>query len=650
MAVAFPPEPVFPLAIDSDRTLYLVYNTTETRLAENNQAWAEEIAIVPVGADDPEIWADNGFGTIEGELFYYDDVSKNANGKVFLLRRIARNLGGKQTKFNTAGVWVRSYIIAEHHNQLVDAICRIEKYIGVECSEEDLAACGSDLTNDTLDCKIRRLFQEPPCTDDHGCPVVDFAFEIVSDDPCEGTVVQFNVGITGNFTQYQLDFGDGNSTTSEQNGTHTYAPNATIDPVVNVANTDCQVVQTPVARVNPNEPEELPVATPFEVPIPVTPDFPTIIIPDIDLPATTLEFPQILFPCLTAGGLEVPSVITINPPIPSVIDIPPITIPSVIIIDPPIPSVIIIDPEIPSIILFGPVSIPSVIFFGPNPLPAVILFGPAPPLGPVLFGPAPTIGFGPAPSMSPVEFGPAPSVSPVEFGPSPTVSVDWGTPPTCSCTVSVVCPGASPMAARAKAQSLFVDDDFIDGFDSDIGLDLDQETNFGIPSEIKVLAPEIPDVKLVHDLPTKITVEVPKIPDIKILSPEIPLPAQIELVNKTNIPKKIMLDASSVPESIKVEMPVPIPQIIKVEVPKEFPTIKIDASGIPDRIKVVGIPESIEVKSNIPDKIVAEFQMPEDTKVPLVYEGGPIPVKFSEANITDDNGDVCFRLVPCNPK
>jgi len=79
-------------------------------------------------------------------------------------------------------------------------------------------------------------------------------------------------------------------------------------------------------------------------------------------------------------------------------------------------------------------------------------------------------------------------------------------------------------------------------------------------------------------------------------------------------------------------------------------TIKIDASDLPDCIRVTGIPDSIVVDSNIPDKIVAEFQMPEDVKVPLVYEGGPIPVKFTEANITDDNGDTCFRLVPCNPK
>jgi len=104
---AIPPIPTYPLQIDTDRTLYKVYNTTETRLAENNNAWSDEIVIVPVSADELEIWADNGFGNIEGELFYYDAVDKDDNGKVYKLKRCVRNIGGK-TKYNNAGVWVRS--------------------------------------------------------------------------------------------------------------------------------------------------------------------------------------------------------------------------------------------------------------------------------------------------------------------------------------------------------------------------------------------------------------------------------------------------------------------------------------------------------------------------------------------------------------
>ena len=39
--MAFPPVPVYPKAIDSNYTLYLVYNTTETKLAADNSPWAQ---------------------------------------------------------------------------------------------------------------------------------------------------------------------------------------------------------------------------------------------------------------------------------------------------------------------------------------------------------------------------------------------------------------------------------------------------------------------------------------------------------------------------------------------------------------------------------------------------------------------------------
>ena len=72
MANYFPPTPVYPTDYDSDYTLFLVYNTSETVTTIDNLPWADEISIVPVAIDKSEIWADNGFATIEGELFYYD--------------------------------------------------------------------------------------------------------------------------------------------------------------------------------------------------------------------------------------------------------------------------------------------------------------------------------------------------------------------------------------------------------------------------------------------------------------------------------------------------------------------------------------------------------------------------------------------------
>ena len=55
MTIGFPPQPVYPNAIDSDFTLFLVYNTTESVLAVDNEAWSTEIEIVPVKSYENEI-------------------------------------------------------------------------------------------------------------------------------------------------------------------------------------------------------------------------------------------------------------------------------------------------------------------------------------------------------------------------------------------------------------------------------------------------------------------------------------------------------------------------------------------------------------------------------------------------------------------
>ena len=128
--MTFPPKSSYPRAIDSDYTLFLVYNTTETKLCSDNAAWSQEIEIIPVLADKPDIWANNGFANIDGELLYYDDVEFNGDGKVNKLKKCARNLGGEHTKFNPRGTWIRSFVVAEHHNQMVDAILQTENFIG----------------------------------------------------------------------------------------------------------------------------------------------------------------------------------------------------------------------------------------------------------------------------------------------------------------------------------------------------------------------------------------------------------------------------------------------------------------------------------------------------------------------------------------
>ena len=67
MAFGLPPTPVFPIGIDTDRTLYRVNNTVEALTSTANQPWSDEIQIVPVAEEKPEQWALNGFANIAGE-------------------------------------------------------------------------------------------------------------------------------------------------------------------------------------------------------------------------------------------------------------------------------------------------------------------------------------------------------------------------------------------------------------------------------------------------------------------------------------------------------------------------------------------------------------------------------------------------------
>src|SRR5690606_574617 len=117
------------------------------------------IRAVPSSKD--EIWADNGFATISGELLYYDSVGRNSSGKVNKLKNCVRNLGGEPTRYNNSGTDIRSFVIAEHHNQIVDAIIAIERLLGT-------SAC---LDEDTITCCLDEL-DVPDCIDDGNCPDV----------------------------------------------------------------------------------------------------------------------------------------------------------------------------------------------------------------------------------------------------------------------------------------------------------------------------------------------------------------------------------------------------------------------------------------------------------------------------------------------
>jgi len=182
--------------------------------------------------------------------------------------------------------------------------------------------------------------------------------------------------------------------------------------------------------------------------------------------------------------------------------------------------------------------------------------------------------------------------------------------------------------------------------------------DLGIPSEIKIIAPvNLPHVQMVHDLPTEIKLRVPKIPDIKIANhdkpiriegPIKPLPTQIRIKSDVNLPNTIELIADNVPKAIKLDAS-DVPLAIRLEMPAYFPSIIfLDASGIPATIQVTGVPKSIELLHNLPSYI--PLVVPENLEVPLVYKGSPIPIQLTMDNITGENGENCFALVPCGRK
>lgn len=774
--MTFPPIPVYPFAIDSDRTLFLVYNTAEAELAADNLPWSQEIQIEPVAADKDEIWADNGFANISGELFYYDTVEKNIDGKVFKLKRCARNLGGSQTKLNLAGVWVRGFVVAEHHNQIVDAILNIEQFVGINFSED----------RETLDWRIRNLALEPIGDDDFQCPNVTLEFNITdpSTDGSVGTVVNYTLTIDGFFKTFLLDFGDGNFTTSAQTGTHTYAPNAKIDPVVTVSNDNCQVVQTAIIRDEPEEPEVGAQNEPFEIDVPEPLDFPQIVIPNIEVPDTTLTLPPIQFPCeLGIGPIgsigDLPSLILVSDDIPLTIEvIGDFNFPSVISFTPVnIPSVISITPvNIPSLITFTPINLPSIIAFTPVDIPSIItVLDSIPTVIDVNFPSVITITdisinlpsvisvyddipttvtvsvnddipttitvtdsipvtisiTDDIPTTISVTADPIPSVISVyedipttitvnDSVPSTitvtdsipntvsvtddipntisltddipatinvndsipstinvnddipasisvyddipntititgcsipsTINVNWGSPPTipvvfgpCNCNVTVTCPSSGGFRSQELGEvGAAFNDPFVD---PNMEMQLTAE-DVGIPSEIKIVAPTIPDIKVVHQIPEFISVLVPEIADIKIIGPAVPIPSEIKIHSDVVIPSQIEL-VSDVPKAIVLDAS-QLPATIRLEVPDEFPTIKIEGD-IPKTIQVVGIPDTIELKGTIPSEINVNFKVPEGLEIPIVYKGGPLPVQFDLVGPAgnEDGKRPCFALVPC---
>ena len=701
-----PPNPLYPSKYDSDETLFLVFNTSEAILVNHNAPWSDEIEIRPSEGD--ELWSNNGFANIDGELFYYNSVEKKlVNGKqrVFKFKECVRNLGGEETKYNYSGVKVRGFVIAEHHNQIVDAVINIQEFIGNNFS--------ADKT--TLDWRIRNLQAIPAIFDDFGCPDVNFTFNILENSLTTGVLAQYLVEINGSFTSFRLDFGDGNYTTNVLQGTHTYAPNSTPDPVLTIFNDKCSVTFTPTDRTASIEPVVTEVITPLEIPIPPPPDIPPILITPFSPLPNKYNIPPIVFPCLDVGNINnsssvnigispinIPSKITISPiNIPPNITISPINIPPNITVTSDIPSNITVKSDIPSNITISPITIPP-ITISPIVIPPITITPiniPSIEISPIKIdisgsltsyielSPIQVVGSFSLPSKINIYpnglkipetisvIGMPPNIpaniivrgmteipSVIDFT-TPTMVIDWGgepnpngrggyLPPIISAIVTVQCPTGAPFLRDSLGQ--FVEPGMSAmgsrSYSGDPSMNATIEVDsLGIPSIINIVPPNIPPLRIdASNIPSSIKIEKIDLPEqIRIIAPDVRLPSEIKIVSEADIPKSIFLDATSVPTIIQIKSD--IPEFIGLNIPENFPReIKIDASGIPSQIQVVGIPAVIEINGNIPSTI--QLLMPEKPEIEMVYKGAPIDVKI-QLDISKIAGDDqklnCVAIVPC---
>lgn len=617
--MAFPPVPTYPEAIDTDKTLYVVHNTTETRLSADNSPWAQEIDIVPVDADENEIWPDNGFANIEGELLYYDTVEKDENGKVKKLKKCARNLGGEDTRFNKKGTWIRSFVVAEHHNQLVNGILKTEDFIGFNF----------DPRQETLDWRIRNLEGLDIIFDDYNCPDVNFTFNIVEDDPVLGKLAEFLVQITppGTINTFRLDFGDGEFTTTSLEGTHRYAVNATVDPVVSVANDKCQIIQTPIERSEPQEPPPQ-VQEVFDVPVPEVPEFPDFTFVPCDVPEPDINLPPQVFPCVSLEGQI--------GPLPSVIEGPDINLVSNVTITGPDEPVNITTSVVE---IIGGVEIPSIILIDPPVPPTIIIDPPIPPTI-VIIPPASSI------------------VLALDAQQLPRLEVDWGQPPDMEVALTLAKGVKTPeMFAADEGLVNEFGEEFADLFEAAGTMKVEYES-VGIPEKIEIVPPkeeDMPKIQLEVEGPEIIKLDTSdlEIPDsIKIYGPDDPIPNSIVLDAK-NVPQAIdlMYRGGAVPVKIETEVTVKVEEVefpsIKVEMPQPIPeSIPLVYDG-PDVINV-NMPDSIMLE--IPDDIGIPVIFPEEMpEMELVYRGAPIEVKITMDEIMDKDADGrnCVMITPC---
>ena len=354
---------------------------------------ATRIEIVPTKANDSEVWPENGWASLPGELIYYDAVEKNYNGKISALRRCIRGVEGTAKNYN-ADTPIYGNVVAQQHNQLVQAILEIEKTVG-ELSDTlnklpappqgfgEIADIDYGFTA-SLQALTANLLGVTGVVDDI-CPDIQFEFDCGI--PVKGgTTAEYCVRIypLNPTISFVLDFGDGSSTSTELQGKHTFQSGGPYTPTLTVYSPKSKQV------VQPSTPEEgcdlqpaVPDTPAFLIPIPEPPDFPSFVAPRRFCPGPFINLPPIMLPSICLASTvpmsccsQEPISITVSvsvclPEYPSEISIVGCCPPSIISIV-GCSEISLICCDIPSIIMVSCCNIPSVISFEGCCPPSVI--------------------------------------------------------------------------------------------------------------------------------------------------------------------------------------------------------------------------------------------------------------------------------------
>ena len=158
--------------------------------------------------------------------------------------------------------------------------------------------------------------------------------------------------------------------------------------------------------------------------------------------------------------------------------------------------------------------------------------------------------------------------------------------------------------------------------------------------------PEIPDIRVSHNIPMLIEVKATNIPTRIDVTMSTPIPDEIRVLH--NLPNTIELRATDIPTTIFLKNG-DIPDFIELRMAKDMPkTFQMELVGVPESIQLVGAPTTIQLVGNIPTSI--QLVMPDKPEIEMVYRGDPINVKvqLDMAKLLGDGEEgECVRIIPC---